>query len=139
MNIVIAPNSFKGSLDAFEVARSIQKGLRSSKLEVKCELFPIADGGDHTLEVFSNWKGGKLTSRTVQGPLGDHVLAEWLLIPEEQTAVIEMAKASGISLVDDNRLDPLIANSRGTGELILEAAIVICLSIPVIDLKSWMQ
>jgi len=60
MKITIAPNSFKGSLDAFEVARSIEKGLLSSQLDVNCDLFPIADGGDHTLEVFHNWMGGDL-------------------------------------------------------------------------------
>ena len=52
MKIIIAPNSFKGSLDAFKVAQSIENGLLKSNLDVECHLFPIADGGDHTLEVF---------------------------------------------------------------------------------------
>ena len=88
MKIVIAPNSFKGSLDAFEVARSIEKGLLTSQLNVTCELFPIADGGDHTLEVFHNWKGGDMKIKKVKGPLGDNVNATWLCIDKKNTAVI---------------------------------------------------
>ncbi|MCG8310686.1 MAG: glycerate kinase [Cytophagales bacterium] len=121
MKIVVAPNSFKGSLDAFKVAKSIENGLLQSKLEVNCELFPIADGGDHTLEVFHSWLGGEIRHRAVPGPLGEKVTAEWLSLENGRTAVIEMAKASGMNLVDKSNLDPLKANSFGTGELILEA------------------
>ena len=118
MKIIIAPNSFKGSLDAFKVAQSIQRGILDSNLEAECQLFPIADGGDHTLEVFHNWFGGSLRSSRVLGPLGTSVEAEWAIIEDGKTAVIEMAKASGIGLLDKNALDPLKANSYGTGELI---------------------
>lgn len=121
MKIVIAPNSFKGSLDAFEVARAIERGLLNSQLNVTCDLFPIADGGDHTLEVFHNWIGGDMNIKKVTGPLGDEVEAAWLHIKKNKTAVIEMARSSGISLVRDGRLNPLKANSIGTGELILDA------------------
>jgi len=121
MNIVIAPNSFKGSLDAFKVAQSIERGLTKSNLPSDCELFPIADGGDHTLEVFVSWFGGEIRSKQVVGPLGQTVNAQWALVEEGQTAIIEMAKASGISLVDAGALDPLAATSFGTGQLIMEA------------------
>ena len=121
MKIVIAPNSFKGSLDAFEVAQSIENGLKKSKLNVDCELFPIADGGDHTLEVFHNWLGGEIIKCSVVGPLGNDVEAEWLMIKDKQTAIIEMAKASGISLVKEDDLNPSKANSFGTGQLIKDA------------------
>lgn len=121
MKIVVAPNSFKGSLDAFKVAQAIEKGLAESKLDVSCDLFPIADGGDHTLEVFHNWLGGELKSKNVKGPLWQSVNAEWLFIENNKTAVIEMAKSSGISLISNNELNPFRANSFGTGELILEA------------------
>jgi glycerate kinase len=70
MNIIIAPNSFKGSLDAFKVAKSIERGLKKSALDVACELFPIADGGDHTLEVFVNWLGGTIHKAEVSDPIG---------------------------------------------------------------------
>ena len=118
MKIIIAPNSFKGSLDAFEVAQSIRNGLLKSDLNVNCHLFPIADGGDHTLEVFQNWLGGNINLSEVNGPLGAKVDAEWVLIENGKTAVIEMAKASGISLVEKSMLNPLKANSYGTGQLI---------------------
>ena len=69
MKIIIAPNSFKGSLDAFDVAESIQHGLLRSDLNVDCHLFPIADGGDHTLDVFKRWLGGDVKRSKVIGPL----------------------------------------------------------------------
>ena len=118
MKIIIAPNSFKGSLDAFKVAQSIENGLLKSNLDVECHLFPIADGGDHTLEVFQNWLGGSMNKAEVIGPLGEAVEAEWFLMDDGKTAVIEMAKASGISLLAKSMLNPLKANSYGTGQLI---------------------
>ncbi len=121
MKIIIAPNSFKGSLDAFKVAESIQRGLLKSDLNVDCQLFPIADGGDHTLDVFKRWLGGDVKRSKVIGPLGTPLIAEWVLIKENSTAVIEMAKASGISLLEKTALNPLKANTYGTGQLIKKA------------------
>lgn len=121
MKIVVAPNSFKGSLDAFQVAQSIRNGLQKSKLAVECQLFPIADGGDHTLEVFHNWLGGEIQISNVVGPLGDQIKAKWVLVEGGKTAVIEMAKASGISLLEKSILNPMKANSYGTGQLIKKA------------------
>ncbi len=121
MNIVIAPNSFKESLDAFSAAQSIAAGLAKSKLQCKCKLFPIADGGDYTLEVFHNWHQGQPEETEVLGPLGRPVGAKWLYLPEHYTAVIEMAKASGISLLQKNELNPMKASTYGTGQLIRTA------------------
>lgn len=121
MNIIIAPNSFKGSLDAFKVAKSIERGLQKSALDVECELFPIADGGDHTLEVFGNWLGGTIHKAEVSDPIGKKIVAEWLLLDKAKTAVIEMAKASGIILIPEKQLNPLKASSFGTGQLIKSA------------------
>jgi len=121
MKIIIAPNSFKGSLDAFKVAKSIEQGLKKSDLEAECHLFPIADGGDHTLEVFHNWLRGSIQTSKVNGPLGKEVDANWLWIESEKTAVIEMAKASGLSLIKKSELNPLKATSFGTGQLIKKA------------------
>ncbi len=121
MKIIIAPNSFKGSLDAFEVAKAIEKGLQKSMLEADCRLFPIADGGDHTLEVFVNWLGGEVKSTEVRDPLGRPVVAEWAMLTDGKTAVIEMAKASGLSLLESGELNPLKTNTYGTGQLIAAA------------------
>jgi glycerate kinase len=121
MNIIIAPNSFKGSLDAFKVAKSIERGLKKSALDVACELFPIADGGDHTLEVFVNWLGGTIHKAEVSDPIGKKIIAGWLMLDNANTAVIEMAKASGISLIPEKELNPLKSSSFGTGQLIKSA------------------
>lgn len=121
MRIIIAPNSFKGSLDAFKVANAIKTGLEKSRLKAECHLFPIADGGDHTLEVFHNWLGGDLRDCRVTDPVGRSIMARWLLVRESKTAVIELAKASGISLLREEELDPLRASPYGTGQLIKEA------------------
>ncbi len=121
MKIIVAPNSFKGSLDAFEVAKAIEKGLQKSSLDVDCRLYPIADGGDHTLEVFVNWLGGEVKRAAVSDPLGRTVTSEWALLNDGKTAVIEMAKASGISLLKSEEADPLKSNTYGTGQLIAEA------------------
>lgn len=121
MHVIIAPNSFKGSLDAFQVAKAIENGLNKSKLDVDSHLFPIADGGDHTLEVFHNWMGGELKRSEVHGPLNEKTIAEWLYLSESNTAVIEMAKASGISLIGEEKLNPMKATSYGTGQLIMNA------------------
>jgi glycerate 2-kinase len=121
MKIIIATNSFKGSLDAFKVTQAIQTGLAKSTLRCECLLFPIADGGDHTLEVFHNWLGGELKNCTVSDPIGRKIEAKWLFLESDKTAVIEMAKASGISLLKNDELNPLKASSFGTGQLIKAA------------------
>jgi glycerate kinase len=121
MKIAIAPNSFKNSLDAFQVAKAIELGLKKSKLSTSCMLLPIADGGDHTLEVFHHWLGGTLRTTKVSGPLGKATDAQWLMIDKDKTAVIEMAKASGIHLVPEEDLNPAKASTFGTGELIVNA------------------
>ncbi len=118
MKIVIAPNSFKGSLNSFQVAQAIKKGLVKSNIKADYSLFPIADGGDHTLEVFQSWLGGVINKSKVFGPFGDLVDAKWAMVDNGKTAVIEMAKASGIGLVNEDMLDPMKANTYGTGQLI---------------------
>lgn len=121
MKIIIATNSFKGSLDAFKVSLAIKKGLDKSKLPCACHLFPIADGGDHTMEVFHKWLKGELKSCTVSDPLGRNIEAKWLALENDKTAIVEMAKASGISLLKNDALNPFKASSFGTGQLIKAA------------------
>ena len=113
---VACPDKFRGTLSAAEAAAAMARGLRSAGIESVVEL-PLADGGEGTLDVIRAVRGGALRTETVTGPLGDPVLAEWAMLGDG-TAIIEMAKASGRALVSPERRDPLVASTRGTGELI---------------------
>ncbi len=121
MKIVIAPNSFKNSLDALSAARAMEKGFSASKLEPECLLFPIADGGDHTVDVLNRWFDGKLMHTPVLDPLGREIEAAWSQVRNGATAVIEMAKASGLALLKHEERNPLAANTYGTGQLVRAA------------------
>jgi glycerate kinase len=118
MHILIAPNAFKHSLNAEDAASAIMKGLRSSKLKCSCECFPIGDGGDGTGQLIVKKSGGELVNAEVHDPLGRKITATFGLIEEGKTAVIEMADASGIRLLQREELNPLRATSFGTGEQI---------------------
>ncbi|WP_374164995.1 glycerate kinase [Arcticibacter sp. MXS-1] len=121
MHILIAPNAFKNSLTAHEAAKAIREGLERSRLVCSCTTFPIADGGDGTAALLTHRADGTLLSCNVQDPLGRKVDASWGLIDQGQTAVIEMAEASGMRLLAKEELNPLKASSFGTGEMILKA------------------
>ena len=118
MRILIAPNAFKHSLNAEDAAAAIMEGLVSSKLTCSCDCFPIGDGGDGTGELIIKKFGGHLVNAEVHDPLGRKIVATFGLIEEGNTAVIEMADASGIRLLQREELNPLRATSFGTGELI---------------------
>ncbi len=121
MKIIIAPNSFKNSLDAFQVARAIETGLLKSRLPVVCQLFPIADGGDATVDVLNEWFDGEKQYVNVRDPLGRIKESYWSLVSSGSTAVIEMAKASGLDLITRDERDPFRTTTYGTGQLILDA------------------
>jgi glycerate kinase len=121
MHILIAPNSFKNSLDAMEAAEMIRKGLKMSNLNFTCECFPIGDGGDGTGALITRKLGGTNERVVVQNAMGKEIKATFGLIDLNKTAVIEMAQASGIHLLNPMKLNPLIASSFGTGQLIREA------------------
>ena len=118
MHILIAPNAFKNSLSAREVALAIEKGLMRSKLNCTCECFPIGDGGDGTAELIIDKLGGFRISKEVKDPFGRTITSSFGLIDAGRTAVIEMADASGLRLLSDDQLNPLIATSFGTGQMI---------------------
>jgi glycerate 2-kinase len=115
---LVCPDKFKGTLDAAQAAASMAAGLHTAGFEDVAEL-PLADGGEGTLDALLAARGGSRRSASVTGPLGGEVRAEWGLLPGG-TAVIEMARASGLGLVT-GRSDPLRASTRGTGELIAAA------------------
>ncbi|MBI4328601.1 MAG: glycerate kinase [Chloroflexi bacterium] len=121
MRVVIAPQAFKGSLSAREACRAMKEGLHRALPEAEGVLVPMADGGDGTLEALVEISGGRYITTLVTGPQGDAVEATWGLIESDATAVIEMARASGLVLLAGRPLDPRTATSRGTGELILAA------------------
>jgi glycerate kinase len=112
------PDKFKGTLTAAQAASAVARGLRTAGFDEVHEL-PLADGGDGTLDALLAARGGSRRKATVTGPLGDAVEAEWALL-SGGTAVVEMARASGLLLVE-GRNDPLRASTRGTGELIAAA------------------
>lgn len=118
MNILIAPNAFKNSADATEVAVAIARGLKQSRLNCTTTCFPIADGGDGTGSLIIDACKGKLVEKEVHGPLGNKIISPFGLIDDGKTAVIEMAGASGLRLLKADELKPLYASSFGTGELI---------------------
>jgi len=116
--LVVAPNAFKETFSPREAARLIARGLRRS-IDATLVLIPIADGGDGTLEALRASIGGRKVSVRVTGPMNTPVRASYLRAGK--TAVIEMAKASGLKLVPPEERNPLIATTRGTGELIAHA------------------
>ncbi|WP_411274353.1 glycerate kinase [Daejeonella sp.] len=121
MRILIAPNAFKDSLDASDAAAAIREGLESSMLNCTAECFPIADGGDGTAKLIIEKFKGKIVETEVGDPLGKKIRARFGLIDRGETAVIEMADSSGIRLLNRLELNPLRANSYGTGEMIIAA------------------
>jgi glycerate kinase len=121
MRIVIAPDSFKGSLSAQAAAAAMARGVRAVFPEAELRLVPIADGGEGTVDALVSATGGTIRETQVTGPLGEPVAARWGVLGDGTTAVIEMAAASGLSLVPAERRNPRVTSTRGTGELIRAA------------------
>ncbi|CDH07502.1 glycerate kinase I [Xenorhabdus bovienii str. oregonense] len=121
MKIVIAPDSFKESLSALQVAEAIEQGFREIFPQAAYIRLPMADGGEGTVESLVAATGGQIISCSVTDPLGQPVDAFFGLLGDGKTAVIEMAAASGLHLVPMEQRNPLITTSYGTGELILAA------------------
>jgi len=118
MHILIAPNAFKNSLDAMQVAKAIEQGLKQSRLHCTTECFPIADGGDGTGSLVIERCKGAIVSQHVHDPLGRKIDSRFGLIDNGKTAIIEMADASGLRLLKREELNPMQTSSYGTGELI---------------------
>ncbi|WP_273854263.1 glycerate kinase [Guptibacillus spartinae] len=121
MKVVIAPDSFKGSLTAREAAVAIVRGVKSAVPLAETSLIPMADGGEGTLQTLVDATGGSTTHVQVKGPLGNQIDAKYGILGDNQTCIIEMASASGLVLVPDGKLNPLVTTTFGTGELIKHA------------------
>ena len=119
MKVLIAPNSMKGSLSAFDFADTVEKALLDVSSDFKVKKIPIADGGDLTGEVLSAYLGATKVEVEVHGPLGKKIRSNYSVI--RKTAIIEMAEASGMKLLKPEELNPMITSSYGTGELIHHA------------------
>ena len=121
MQILISPNAFKNSIDATDAAKAIEEGLQKSKLKCTTTCFPVGDGGDGTGYLLTEKCNGVSIEQIVHDPLGRKIKANFGLIEGGQTAVIEMAAASGLRLLKKEELNPLHASSFGTGELMIKA------------------
>ena len=121
MKIIIAPDSFKGSLSAIGVAAAIDRGVKNAFSEAQTVLLPIGDGGEGTMETLVAATGGRIKKVIVTGPLKNQVEAAYGILGDRKTCVIEMASASGLHLVPEEKLSPLDATTFGTGELIRQA------------------
>lgn len=121
MKIVIAPDSFKESLTALEVAKAIQTGFSRIFPNADYELVPMADGGEGSVQSLIDATNGNLQKISVKSPLVNQVEAFFGLSGDKKTAFIEMAAASGLHLVPNEQRNPLITTSYGTGELIKAA------------------
>jgi glycerate kinase len=120
MHILIAPNAFKNSLTAGEAAAAIGRGLSRSRLAATSECFPVGDGGDGTGDLLIDRHHGQRIPAEARDPLGRAIAANFGLLPSH-TAVIEMATASGLGLLNPTELNPLHTSSAGTGDLIRTA------------------
>lgn len=121
MRIVIAPDSFKGSVSAPSVAAAMARGVLKVFPGAEVRQVPIADGGEGTLEALVGATGGQLKAARVHGPLGETRTAQWGVLGDASTAVIEMAAASGLPLVPVELRDPRLTCTYGTGQLLRAA------------------
>jgi glycerate 2-kinase len=122
MRILIAPDKFKGSLNAREVAENIAKGLRDVLPEATIDIVPMADGGEGTAEVVCDALGGKWVKCGAHDPIGREIEARYAYIDNRKLAVMEMSEAAGMRRLSESERDPLRANTFGVGEMILAAA-----------------
>lgn len=126
MKILLAPDKFRGSLDAPQVCEAMTEGIRMVSPEIEVVSLPMADGGEGTLDLLLWYSGGKKQTAQVQDPLGRLIDAEYGLSADGKTAFIEMATASGLRLLKTEERNPLKTSTFGTGELIklvLEAGV----------------
>ncbi len=121
MNIVIAIDSLKGSLTSLDAGKAIEIGIKKVYSDAEVSVMPLADGGEGTVEALTIGMGGKLQNIEVTGPLGDKITAQYGILPDGKTAIVEMAAAAGITLVPDNKRNPLYTTTYGVGEILLDA------------------
>src|SRR5438105_2808829 len=122
MKILIAPDKFKGSLGAREVAENIATGLRDVLPEAKVDLMPMADGGEGTAEIVNEALRGSWQACRAHDPLGRKIECRYAMIDDQNLAIIEMSEAAGMRRLQKRERDIDRANTFGVGEMILDAA-----------------
>jgi glycerate 2-kinase len=122
MRILIAPDKFKGSLSARQVAGNIALGIGDVILDAQIEIAPVADGGEGTAEVICNARGGEWVMCRTHGPLGNPIEARYVWLAKNASAVIEMSEAAGLRALKNGVRDILRANTFGVGEMLFDAA-----------------
>lgn len=121
MKIVMAIDSFKGSLSSMDAGRAAAEGIQRVDPKVQVKVRPLADGGEGTVEALTEGMGGHFCKVSVMGPFGEPVDCEYGILDETKTAIVEMSGAAGITLVPRERLNPLEATTYGVGEVIKDA------------------
>lgn len=119
MKIVVAMDSFKGSLTSTEAGEAVRKGIRAAKPKAAVIVKPLADGGEGTAEALIEGLGGEWIEVTVTGPMGTPVNGRYGYLKESDTAILDTASVAGLTLVSEEEKNPLEATTRGVGELIL--------------------
>lgn len=121
MKTVIAIDSFKGSLSSFEAGKSAATGIKRVFPDAETKVFAMADGGEGTVDAIISALSGKIRYVRVNDPLGRPISAKYGIIPKTNTAVIEMAEAGGLTLLEESLRDPMYTSTYGVGEMIADA------------------
>jgi len=121
IRFLIACDSFKGSASSKQVGEAIREGILRVMPSAQVEVVPVADGGEGTVQALVDATGGRLVTVTVTNPIGEKVEATFGILGDGQTAVIEMAAASGLTLIPPDKRNPWVTTTYGTGELIKAA------------------
>jgi len=121
MNVVIAIDSFKGSLSSIQAGNAIKDGVKTVFPDAEVYISPLADGGEGTMEAIVGATGGEIVRIPVHNPLAEEIIASYGIIPESKTAVIEMASAAGLPLIPVEQRNPLYTTTYGVGEMIGDA------------------
>lgn len=121
MKVVAAVDSFKGSLSSLAAGEAVREGILSVYPDADVQVRPLADGGEGTVEALTLGMGGRLISVSVTGPLGDRVEAQYGILKDGRTAVVEMSAAAGITLVPEAKRNPMHTTTFGVGEILRDA------------------
>ena len=121
MKVFVAIDSFKGSLSSMQAGNAVKEAVLQVDPGAEVTVLPIADGGEGTVEALCAGLGGELQEVTVSGPLGDPVKAQYCILPDGKTAVMEMSAAAGITLIPASSRNPMLTTTYGVGEIIADA------------------